>query len=119
MNQHVGNDILLSLCLKILQIFFVILPPQLQQDAFLHCHCRLRSQTAAHDLSKPEVPLRVQLAKGKEAEHDIFLIEDWLKLMEVFWIDMIAVLQKLHPLLLSKECVSFEVLGLLPGVLLA
>lgn len=39
--------------------------------------------------------------------------------MEVFRIDMIGVLQKLHPLFLSEESVSFEVLGLLPSVLLA
>lgn len=39
--------------------------------------------------------------------------------MEVFGVDMVAVLQKLHPLLFPEEGVSFEVLGLLPGVLLA
>lgn len=39
--------------------------------------------------------------------------------MEVFGIDMVAVLQKLHPLLFPEEGVSFEVLDLLPGVLLA
>lgn len=38
--------------------------------------------------------------------------------MEVFGIDMVAVLQKIHPLLFAEEGVSFEVLGLLPGVLL-
>lgn len=119
MLQHVSDDILLSLRLKILQIFLIILPPQLQEDAFLHGNGSLRPQTASHDLSEPKIPLGVQLAERQEPKHDIFLIEDGLKLMEVFGIDMVAVLQKLHPLLLPEEGVSFEVLSLLPGVLLA